>query len=978
MAEVDKLVLRIVADANLLKAELASANKAVVGFAAKTAASMKAAGASMMALGRSMTMFVSLPIAAMAAGAVVAFAKFDTAMTNSTAIMNDMTTELRGQMAETANQIARDTVTSATKAAEAYFFLASAGMDAATAMRALPKVNAFAIAGNFDMALATDLLTDAQSALGLNVGTTTMKMVQMAKVSDVLVRANTLANATVQQFSTALTSKAGASLKAFNKDVQEGVAVLAAMADQGIKAELAGNSLDRMIRLLSKSSMDNAEAHEKAGFAVFDGAGKMRNMADIIGNLEGVLGGMSDEMKIATLSQLGFDARVQQTILPLLGTSEAIRKYEADLRNASGYTSLVAARNQADFASQMKMTWNEIVLVAKSIGEKLVPAIKWIATTIEDAVVWFGSLSDGMQTTILVVAGLAAALGPVLMIMGGTLIAIAGLIVSYGTLTTWVAAHAGANWLATAAQWAFNAAAWASPYIWMAVAIAAAIVVLVLLVGWLSGAFDAYMKLAAAKKEQTRLDEAWFESQKKTMEHNVEEIMAIKDKAKAAKEYELLVKSSRRNAEAKMENLRTEKKLLLQLEQQRKAAEEAGGDVAAIDEQIEHAEYMIELQTKQHELLEEQADEYQKMNQLRLIGLQDEADLAAGRDIRSEIIEDETAAILEQNDALKEQVATYGMTAAQIEIYRAKQKGATDSQLEAAQAMADENDAMEAQLTSMEEAEQAKDDAIQKEKELIETTKQMNQTLDDQIATFNMTTAEVAAYNAEQAGLSAVDVAIIKMKTEKIEAMKAEKKVLEDNEKATKKLKEEGQALIKTLRTPAEKMKIAQAKLKEMLEAGVIGVETYGRAMEKLEKDMKVKVSFKVSGIDAVEAGSLEAMARVEEFRALAEKPKPKVNFREEAEQIKKDAAEGEVAQAMWEDQANLPMAIQPTSPVANGGALPVHPVFTSPLKPNDTSPAGVEIPEELRETADSNEIIAENTGKMVTAFESFEGLNLS
>ena len=61
-------------------------------------------------------------------------------------------------------------------------------------------------------------------------------MAQMSRVSDVLVRANTLANATVQQFSTALTSKAGAALKSFNKDVEEGVAVLAAMADQGIKA----------------------------------------------------------------------------------------------------------------------------------------------------------------------------------------------------------------------------------------------------------------------------------------------------------------------------------------------------------------------------------------------------------------------------------------------------------------------------------------------------------------------------------------------------------------------------------------------------------------------------------------------------------------------------------------------------------------------------------------------------------------------
>lgn len=903
--EIDRLVLRITADAMLLKKELLIADKAVKGFALKTAATMKMVGASMMGLGRSMTMYVSLPLAYIGAASVVAFAQFETAMTKSVAIMSGVTSELRADMEATANSIAKNTVTSATKAAEAYFFLASAGMDAATAIRALPKVNTFAIAGNFDMALATDLLTDAQSALGLSVGTTTMKMAQMSRVSDVLVRANTLANATVQQFSTALTTKAGAALKSFNKDVEEGVAVLAAMADQGIKGELAGASLDRMIRLLSKSAIQNTEVHDELGFAVFSEAGEMRNLGDIIGNLEDVLAGMSDETKVATLAQLGFSADVQQTILPLLGTADAIRKYELELRSASGYTSLVAEKNQATFAAKMKMTWNEIVLVAKSIGELLVPKLEWMAAQVEWAIDLWNGLSDGWKSAIVTIGVVVMVAGPLLMILGGMLTVIASMIVAYPIWTGWIAAHTGATSIATFAQWAFNAAVSANPYVWMAIAIAAAIVVLVLLVGWLSGAFDAYQQLAAAKKEQTRLDEAWFESQKKTMENNVEEIMGIKDKKKAAIEYELLMKSSRRNEEAKMENIRTEKKLLLDLQRQQAAGE---GDMAELDTAIQDAEYMIELQTKQHELLEEQADEYEKMNQLRLIELQDAKDIAAGNNIRSELIEDEVEAIDKQNIALKEQVATYGMSNAQIEIYRAKLKGATDAQLEQTQAMADENDAMEAQLTAMEESEKEKEDLIKAEEQLVATTLQMNQALDDQIATFNMTTAEIAAYNAEAAGLAAGDVEIIRLKTEKLEAMQAEKKQMEENEKETKKLKEEGERLTKSLRTPAEKMAEAQDKLKEMLEAGQISVETYARGMEKIEKEVNIKVSFKVSGIDAVAAGSVEAMMRVEEFRAMAEgKGPPKVDHRAGGSEIKTQyAAEGDAIQAMWEEGAGV------------------------------------------------------------------------
>jgi TP901 family phage tail tape measure protein len=268
------------------------------------------------------------------------------------------------------------------------------------------------------MARATDLLTDAQSALGLSTKNVVQDTLNLTRVSDVLVKANTLANASVEQFSIALTSKAGSSLKAFSKDVEEGVAVLAAFADQGVKAELAGNQLDRVIRLLSKSSMDNAAAHEELGFKVFDSAGKMRNMGDIIENLEGVLSGMSDQQKVVTLDMLGFQARVQQAILPLLGTSQAIKYYEAELRNAGGTTALVAEKQMKSFSNQMKMLWNQVQVAAIAIGEDLVPVVQAMSEKIQAGLRWWKGLDDSTKSTIAKVALLVAATGPLLLVLG--------------------------------------------------------------------------------------------------------------------------------------------------------------------------------------------------------------------------------------------------------------------------------------------------------------------------------------------------------------------------------------------------------------------------------------------------------------------------------------------------------------------------------------------------------------------------------
>ncbi len=119
---------------------------------------------------RSLTAFLA-PVAATAA--LLGFARsaeaFEQSMASSTAIMGDLSDAMRRSLEQTAKQVAFQTKFSAKEASEAYFFLASAGLDAAQAIAALPQVAKFAQAGMFDLSLATDLATDAQSALGLSV-----------------------------------------------------------------------------------------------------------------------------------------------------------------------------------------------------------------------------------------------------------------------------------------------------------------------------------------------------------------------------------------------------------------------------------------------------------------------------------------------------------------------------------------------------------------------------------------------------------------------------------------------------------------------------------------------------------------------------------------------------------------------------------------------------------------------------------------
>ena len=414
MRTIGAIAVELNAKTDKFQRRFGAAEKTMTRFANRT----KMLGTQMAALGRKMTMTVTLPLLALSAATVKAFAGFDKAMTESLAIVSNVAAKTKEVMRGLALEMSTKSTFAAKELARAYYFLASAGFSALQSLKALKPVTKFAQAGAFDLSTATSLLAGSQSALGLKVKDTEQNMKNMLKVSDVLTRVTTLADATTEQFAVALT-RAGASMAAYNIPLESGVAVLAALAEKQRKAEVGGEMFSRILRLMIPAANKNAKAYEELGIRVFDTIGNLRNFADILEDIEGALDDMSTSQKSASLVALGFRARVQGAILPLIGMSGSIREYEKTLMSAAGTTDRIAKEQLTSFSAQLKLSWSQVVKTSIGIGEKLVPTIIKLTKSVGKVLKWFEKLSDSQVEQILKWGGIVAAIGPVLFAVGG-------------------------------------------------------------------------------------------------------------------------------------------------------------------------------------------------------------------------------------------------------------------------------------------------------------------------------------------------------------------------------------------------------------------------------------------------------------------------------------------------------------------------------------------------------------------------------
>ncbi|MEZ3453213.1 MAG: phage tail tape measure protein [Oscillospiraceae bacterium] len=211
-----------------------------------------------------------------------------------------------------AKEMGETTQFSASQAAEALNYLALAGYDANKAVAALPTVLNVAAAGGMELARASDMITDAMSALGLETS-------QMADFSDKLAVTAQKSNTSVSQLGEAILT-VGGTAKMLSGGVTEMNTALGILADNGIKGSEGGTALRNVILSLSAPTDTAAAALESLGVTAFDASGAMRPLEDTFADLNTALSSLSDQEHTAVLNEI-FNKVDLKSVNALLGTS---------------------------------------------------------------------------------------------------------------------------------------------------------------------------------------------------------------------------------------------------------------------------------------------------------------------------------------------------------------------------------------------------------------------------------------------------------------------------------------------------------------------------------------------------------------------------------------------------------------------------------------------------------------------------------
>jgi TP901 family phage tail tape measure protein len=170
-------------------------------------------------------------------------AQFEQEMANVRAVAGNLSEKEFKALTNTARELGKVTIFSASQAAEGMRFLAMAGFDANEIIGALPGTLDLAAAGMVDMATAADISSNVLQSFGLEVN-------EMGRVADVLASATASSNQNMYELAEAVKYAAplASSLGIELEDIAAGAAVL---ANQGIKASMAGTTMRQMfVKLL--------------------------------------------------------------------------------------------------------------------------------------------------------------------------------------------------------------------------------------------------------------------------------------------------------------------------------------------------------------------------------------------------------------------------------------------------------------------------------------------------------------------------------------------------------------------------------------------------------------------------------------------------------------------------------------------------------------------------------------------------------
>lgn len=233
--------------------------------------------------------------------------EFETAMSQVAATMGITVEEIENgsesyeKLSAAAKEMGSTTKYSASECAEALNYLALAGYDADKAVEVLPSVLNLAQAGALDLAEASDMVTDAMSAL--NIEATNQNVTHFG---DELAKTASKSNTSVQQLGQAILTVGGTASYLAGGTTELNTA-LGILANNGIKGAEGGTKLRNVILSLSAPTDTAKDALEGLGLSVKDlqdADGNLLPLNEAMKKLNDSMDGLSQTEKADVLNKI--------------------------------------------------------------------------------------------------------------------------------------------------------------------------------------------------------------------------------------------------------------------------------------------------------------------------------------------------------------------------------------------------------------------------------------------------------------------------------------------------------------------------------------------------------------------------------------------------------------------------------------------------------------------------------------------------
>lgn len=231
--------------------------------------------------------FAAIKVGQFIGDAVSEYSEFEQSMANTAGIAGATESEYE-KLSKAAREAGKATTFTASEAADALGYMALAGWDVETSTKALTPVLKLAEATQADLATTSDQVTDSMSAMGVGID-------ELQEYLDVVVMTNNKANTTSADLMDAMIGCGGAA-RASGMDFKETATALGILANNGVKGAEAGTALNSMLVRISTKDAAKA-AFNDLGVAVYDSAGNMRDMRQILIELNTAMAGLTEEEK---------------------------------------------------------------------------------------------------------------------------------------------------------------------------------------------------------------------------------------------------------------------------------------------------------------------------------------------------------------------------------------------------------------------------------------------------------------------------------------------------------------------------------------------------------------------------------------------------------------------------------------------------------------------------------------------------------